>query len=489
METRLSRIAAFILLAVCIMVFAVRLAGPPMLADNDQERPASYALDAVRNGHWICQMDWMGRIASKPPIYTWLVALFTLLFGRISLLALYLPTALAITGAAFLVMRSGGIRFGWRAGFLGAMVFVLSPMMMKLITLARTDALFAAGVTLGALIALRAWETGKGWTWFWLVAAVTTLTKGPLGVVLSAGGLFAALWEKKSGTPLPLRGRAWPGFILFLVIVGGWFYLAYAEFGQALVDKMIGKELVGHAVQNHRGGLPGSKLYMSPGYFLVRFAPWSFVACAGFWRVMRRPSPEVRERRFERFAFCWFFTGLLIFSIAPHQRGDLLAPLIPAAALLAGRELDRWLRRLSGGQVLAVGAALTGVVLCIQSVALDFKRNEKLIHRTIGMKILAGQIEARLGEDADILHVDTPYTLQFYLNTMKPIITSEMASSKLGGQEHVTVAACDWGRIRKHMKKPRVPLYEVAQWPASETPQLRVMSNQPVKDGQQPVEW
>ena len=481
--------AGVILLAVCVLLFAVRLIGPPTLADNDQERPASYALDALRNGHWICQVDWMGKLASKPPVYTWLVALCTLPFGRLSHFTLYLPLALAVTGAAFLLFRAGSVRFSWRAGFFGALVFVLSPMMMKLIALARTDALFCVFVAVGAFLALRAWETGRGWTWFWLAAAAATLTKGPLGVVLAAGGLFAVLWERKSGSPLPLRGRAWPGFILFLVLVVGWFYLAYTEFGTALVDKMIGKELVGHAVRNHRGGLPGSRLYLSPGYFLLRFAPWSLVACAAFWRVVRRPAADERERRFERFLFCWFFTGLTIFSIAPHQRGDLLAPLIPAAALLAGRELDRWLRRLSDSQTLAVGAALAGLVLLSLSVTLELHRGDKLLHRTAGMGMLAGQIEARLGEDADILHVDTPFTLQFYLNTMKPIITSEMAVAKLKGKDRVVVAACDWSRIRKHLRKSDVRLYEVARWPATGVPLLSVLSNRPLKDGQSPVEW
>jgi len=489
MERQNSRLASVLLLVVCVLLFAVRLAGPPTLADNDQERPASYALDALRNGHWICQVDWMGQIASKPPVYTWLVTLATRPFGRISHFTLYLPLALAVTITAFLLLRAGGSRFGWRAGLFGALVFVLSPMMMKLIALARTDALFAAAVTVGALMALRAWETGRGWTWFWLAAAVATLTKGPLGVVLAAGGLCAAAWEKKSGAPLPLKGRAWPGLILFLVLVFGWFYLAYVQFGDALVDKMIGKELVGHAMRNHRGGLPGSKLYLSPGYFLLRFAPWSVVACAAFWRVVRRPAAEERERRFERFLFCWFFTGLTIFSISPHQRGDLLAPLIPAAAMLAGRELDRWLRRLSDPQVLASAAGLAGVVLLSLSVTLDLHRADKLLHRTEGLRILAGQIEARLGRDADIVHVDTPYTLQFYLNTMKPQVTAEMAASLLKGPEPVVVAANDWGRIRRHMKKLEVPLYEIARWPAGGVPLVRVIGNQPTKDGQPPVEW
>jgi len=157
--------------------------------------------------------------------------------------------------------------------------------------------------------------------------------------------------------------------------------------------------------------------------------------------------------------------------------------------MLAGRELDRWLRRLSDPQVLASAAGLAGVVLLSLSVTLDLHRADKLLHRTEGLRILAGQIEARLGRDADIVHVDTPYTLQFYLNTMKPQVTAEMAASLLKGPEPVVVAANDWGRIRRHMKKLEVPLYEIARWPAGGVPLVRVIGNQPTKDGQPPVEW
>src|SRR5437667_5121086 len=83
-------------LAACL--FTIRLAAPPNLLDQDQERPATYVLDAVKNGHWLCQRDLFGDITSKPPLYTWLCALTTLACGRITLFSLYLPGALAAVG-------------------------------------------------------------------------------------------------------------------------------------------------------------------------------------------------------------------------------------------------------------------------------------------------------------------------------------------------------------------------------------------------------
>src|SRR5262249_44657975 len=152
-----------------------------------------------------------------------------------------------------------------------------------------------------ALLAYRAWSSGRGWVWFWLAAAVATLTKGPLGLLLAGEGLCASIWERKIGRPWPIRGRHALGVGLFLLITGGWFGLAWLHDGPPVVAKLLGKELVGHAITEARGHIPGALFYQPPLYYLARAAPWSVLAYLGLWRVWRRPSSEDTERRFERF--------------------------------------------------------------------------------------------------------------------------------------------------------------------------------------------
>ncbi|MFH0954079.1 MAG: glycosyltransferase family 39 protein [Verrucomicrobiota bacterium] len=183
-----QRLALALVLFTAAVLFAIRLAGPPNLMDNDQERPASYVLDVVKNGHWVVQHSWMGGVASKPPLYTWLAALATLPFERANLFSLYLPAALSVAGMALVVLLAGRRFFGPAAGLLGSMMFLLSPMMTRQIALARTDGLFALIVCLAALAGF-----GKRWTLFWVLAALATLAKGPLGVILAAGGLLESL--------------------------------------------------------------------------------------------------------------------------------------------------------------------------------------------------------------------------------------------------------------------------------------------------------
>src|SRR5690348_15142872 len=106
----------FIGIAVLVgSLFFMRLAAPSNLLDQDQENPAIYVLDVVKNGSWVCQRDLGGGITSKPPLYTWCAAVVSLALGRVNLLSLYMPGALALLGSAWLVLAHGRKYFGTRA--------------------------------------------------------------------------------------------------------------------------------------------------------------------------------------------------------------------------------------------------------------------------------------------------------------------------------------------------------------------------------------
>jgi hypothetical protein len=251
-----------LLLLVTVALFIVRATGPSNLMDNDQERPAAYVLDAAVNGNWACQSDWTGDIMSKPPLFTWIAAVATLPVGHANLVSLYAPCLMAMALTVTLIFRFGRNQFSWAAGFLAGLMYLAAPSGVKHIALARTDALFAATIALTALLGYRAWTRGRGWPWFWVAAALATLTKGPLGVLLAATGLLTVIWERfpaQTGSSFPSTGvgRAedsrqedprgtsslaghLAGLALFLLITVGWFWLAYRHSGPAFIDKVIG---------------------------------------------------------------------------------------------------------------------------------------------------------------------------------------------------------------------------------------------------------
>lgn len=453
-----TRVAGVLALAV-LTLFLLRLAGPSNLLSHDQERPASYVLDASVNGHWIYQRDWTGEIASKPPLHTWLGAMAASVAGA-TRFAVAFPSGLATLGTVLLLLLFGRRLLGDRASFLAALAFLLSMATAKQITLVRTDALFSFTVMLAALAAFAAWRRRAGWIWFWLACAAATLTKGPLGILLGSFGLLAACRRGESISPG--RSFGW-GLALFALLTGGWFALAYAQAGHALADKLIFDELLGHAAGGKHGP-PLSGFYKPPVYFLSRFAPWSLLALAGLWRVWRRPAADADERAFERFLFFWFAGGLALFSVASHQRGDLIVPLIPPAAWLAGREMARLTARW-GFRSIAVASALAAAAVFVVIAVNDRNslRADRTVARAAAIEDIAARIRRGPGPRADIQCADVPFAFQFHLGTMRPHLSFEGAARFLSANPAGLVAVSDLARLEAAAGRKNVRVVEA--WP------------------------
>lgn len=460
-----------------VWIFLLRSQGPSNLTDNDQERPAAYVLDAVANGHWIVQRDWKGAITSKPPAYTWLAGGASVAWGRVTLTSLYLPCGLAILGAALLMHGWTSRVFGARVGWLTGVFLLVNPLMAKLTALARTDALFTFGVTLTAVWVAQAWERGKGWRWAWLAAAFATLTKGPLGLLLGAVGLLAWFWERKRGAKsVASREHAW-GLLLYLAVSGGWFIGAYLEVGDALVQKMLKAELLEHAVTTTHG-VPGAGLVLAPAYFFSRFLPWSVLAVVGFWKCLRSSEADAPARRAQRFAAAWLGGGLLLLGVGSHQRGDLVSPLVPAGALLAALAAERWIRRWPAGWVRWGGlAGALGVTLLFQ---IQHERgSRKALAESAGMEDLAARFLA-LGHDRQrLVHTDTPYALQFHLQTMRPTRPLEFAARALSDGEADFVAVRDRVAFDRLLAERGWKSMDLLAWPTSGIAKVQIVTVAP----------
>lgn len=424
--------------ALCVLIYLIRLSGPTDLESYAQMLNVGYILDLMTRGHWLVQYDLEGVIMSKPPLHTWLMAPFAWLFG-LNRLALTLPSFLSVSALGVLVFAFARRRFGELAGGLAALAIVLAPIMAKQITLVRTDPVFTLTVTIAALAAFSAWERGKeggkSWLVFWLIAAASTLIKGPLGAVLASGGLVSYFWEKRSNPgQAPPGGPHLAGIALYLALTLGWFFAAWSSAGTALIDKMFYSEMYYHAVAEHSGGWRATDLLKPTIFLLVRFLPFSVPLVFALWRVFRHPAVDPGERRLERFLTCWLLFGLLIFSLVKHQRADHLLPLWPAGALLAGREMARFAERI--GKTRFAGMSVVICVILIGSTYAAVNSNEAKSTITDSSSAYARELklasDAKLAADAflasgldagQLQHIDTPITLQLYLGTYHPFIT------------------------------------------------------------------
>lgn len=462
---------SFMLAGLLLAVYLLRLSGPTDLEADAQQRNVGYVMDAVWRGHWLVQTEVRGWLMSKPPLHTWIAGALAE-FGGINRLTLTLPSALSVLALALLLFRVGRQRFGMLAGGFAGVALIMALLMARHVALVRTDALFALTIALAAFAAFRAWETGRGWLLFWLAGAAATLVKGPLGLVLAAAGLLAWFWEKRTDPAAPRpRGRQWPGILLFLGLTLGWLGLAVHAYGYPLIDKLFFDELFGQATGMRKDIVPGEHFIKVIPFYAVRFFPFSLFALYGMWRIVRAPAVDAGERRFERFLFVWIAAGMLIFSLGAHFRPDLLLPLWPAGALLAGREMARLGERIGRHKMLA-GTAIVAFLLLgamFRNYHVSALKNKEVRYSVAAEQaaqaLLASGLDLRR-----IRHLDTAVTLQMYLGSYDLYLKEDEALRLTADSGPLLLAVespTSFPRIfGASGSLPAAGLQEVFRWPA-----------------------
>ena len=462
-----------VLVLLAVSVFVIRITGPADLEDNSQSRNVGYAMDLTEHGHWLVQHDLQGRILSKPPLHTWLIGVLAVPFG-LNRLTLVLPSFLAVLAMTLLVFGMGRRHFGLLAGGIAGLSVIMAPMLWRHVGLVRSDAVFSLAIAAGAFAAFLGWEKGGGWVWFWVCGAIAMLTKGPLGLLLAAAGLLAWFWENKThGPALRPRGRQFPGILIFLMICLGWILPALWFHGHALIDKMIFQELLGHLgpgadpqdISNKRSHL------LEPTFnFLGKFAPFSLLAVCGIYRAFKNPAVDGTERRLERFLTCWILFGLLVFSIASHHRADLLLPLWPAAALLAGREGSRIFHKIG-----AVKSSWLAAATCILLLCLAWGRYHPVLGKPLESAAYSQTVREAAGafrktglDPSLIQYLEVPTTFQFYVGTANRLkLPSEILTERKGRKEPVLVATRNSSLDPKVVGTAKAD--EVFRWPIDPT--------------------
>jgi 4-amino-4-deoxy-L-arabinose transferase-like glycosyltransferase len=481
----------FWVVLICLLstgLFLIRITGPTDLESYAQEQNVGYLLDLMTQGHWLVHHDLENAIMTRPPLHTWLMALFSALFG-LNRLSLALPSFLSVLALGLIVFEAGRRRFGELAGGLAAIAIVLAPTMAKQVALVDSEPVFTLSVTIAALAAFSAWERGKDgkkdWLLFWFMAALVTLINGLPGVALAAGGLFGYFWEKRSNPEQPVPGGLHlAGIALFLVLTLGWFVAASISQGQALIGTMFYTDLISGAVSAYRDGWQASDLLKPTFVLLFRYLPFSLPFLIAVWRVLRHPASDPGVRRFERFLTCWILFGLLVLSLARHQQADHLLPLWPACALLAGRELARLAERIGktrfAGIAVVIGAILIGsTYAAVNSTSTsvtthikpgegsDYAREMKLASEA---KLAAVAFIAS-GLDAHRLHhIDTPMTLQLYLASFRPFINrTQLEQILAAASTPVDVALGKNGIEDLGLAERYSDIRSIFRWPADES--------------------
>jgi len=343
---RLAHLALLLALA-CLFLF-VGL-GDLGLTDRDEGSNAEAAREMVETGNWISPtLNYEPRFA-KPALVYWLMSGAYRTFG-VGEFGARFPSA--VFGVALVLLHYWFLTRlrGAQAGLLGALMLLLNVEMVAIGRLALTDSVLIFFTTLALYgFWLGIFGEGRERHAIWLLyvgAALATLTKGPVGVLVPLLAIAPYLTITRRWGQFWQRGQPIAGLVVFLLLAVPWYAAMLAIHGSQYTASAqantIGRFLT--AI----GGHGGTVLFYIPILFFG-FFPWSgFLPAALFaaWRDWRAAplaprlpsSPEL-----DLFAALWLIAVFLFFSLSATRLPHYIGPLLPAAAILSASYWQRCL--------------------------------------------------------------------------------------------------------------------------------------------------
>jgi len=337
----------------------------------DEPYFAEGAREMIVDGQWAVPHVNGVVTTDKPPLFFWLIALFSLPFGKVYSLTARLPSVLAALGTLWLVMRLGCRMSDRRTAVLAGLVLSTSFMFWEKArwTQIESTLCFLIWVALSAFEGFRAGDLGgrRAGLVFWSAAALAVLAKGPVGLLLPLGIVFCTLVFDRD---LGAWKRFAPGLgpLVFAAIIAAWMVLATVG-GQ-------GEYSVWGAVKEHflERGLHGlHHAYPWYHYLIVlppQLLPWTGLVPGALYLAARRRDDS------DRFLLIAALFVVVFFSISTEKRELYALPAYPAFALMVARLVGHVLGWYESGKVrvgprwIAIGQSIVGGVLTLASVAL-----------------------------------------------------------------------------------------------------------------------
>lgn len=362
-------------LALAALLFFWQLGGHDLWAP-DEPYFAEGAREMVVDGEWAVPHVNGKMTTDKPPLFSWLIALFSLPLGTVTPFTARLPSALAALGTLALTMRLGALFFGPRTAVLAGFVLSTTYLFWEKARWSQTDSLLCFLIWV-ALSAFESHRSGDGRSLragllFWLAAALAVLDKGPVGMLLPLGiSLVLLATDRELGRWRSFAPVAGP--LLFLAVVGSWMVLATVGGG--------GEYSVWGALEEHflERGAHGMHHERPVWYFAKALPPsllpWTALVPGALVLAWRRRG------RADRFLLVAALFVVLFFTVSTEKRELYALPAVPALALMVAAlvaavcgwdEPPGASRRTPDRRWVALAQGLLGGLLALAGGALPF---------------------------------------------------------------------------------------------------------------------
>ena len=337
----------------------------------DEGRYVEIPREMVVSGDYVTPRLNGVKYFEKPVLFYWLEAGAIRAFGISEWSTRLWPVLFSVLGC-LAVYIAGRRLFDRRAGLLAATVLATTPLYYVLGRVITLDMVVSVLLTLALLAFLVGVREPPGpvrrwYLWsFYVLAALATLTKGLIGIVIPAmiiGAWIILLWD----WGLLLRIYLPTGLLLFLAVAAPWHILAARANPEFAYFYFVHEHFLRYLTKVHRRYQP---LWFFVPVLIAGMYPWTMFLIQGIRRAL---PANWRDRRLQReplFLLLWAVLVLVFFSISDSKLIPYVLPVLPPLALLIGRYLSQeWDRsdarhwRWAFGAMLAVGPVFAVTLL------------------------------------------------------------------------------------------------------------------------------
>jgi 4-amino-4-deoxy-L-arabinose transferase-like glycosyltransferase len=378
--------------------------GAPALWEPDEGRYAEIAREMVVSGDYITPRDDLVRYFEKPPLVYWAEAVAIRLLGA-NEFAVRLPAAVFTIGQVAVTCLIGEAMFGAAAGFAGALVLALCPLVFAFARFATLDPALAFFLTaaLGAFYFAAegpGFSSGRSRAWMLTgsaMLALGTLAKGPVALVL--GSAIGLTWLLLEGRGREVRRMPLLRCIAaYAAIVTPWFLLTGIR-NPGFIGFFFVHEHLKRFVSSHEHG-------WGPYFFIPVVVagtwPWFFFVPQGISAARELPEAHQRKARSAmRLLAVWFTLIFVFFSIPRSKLGSYILPALPPIGMVSGLALARMgamsrvRRTILAGHFALLNVAIAGVAIIVL-VAIRARIGMTLVldGTAIAMVVAAGAVAA-----------------------------------------------------------------------------------------------
>jgi 4-amino-4-deoxy-L-arabinose transferase-like glycosyltransferase len=328
-----------------LIIFTALLYGYRMgalsLTDPDEVFYAQTAKEMLRHHTWSVPYIFGQPQFEKPILFYFLLAIAFKLFGVSAAVARFWPALFGIIGIV-LTYLLGRQMYNRRVGIIAALTLATSLEYLALARGVLTDVVFSV-LLLGAFYGfyMGYMNVLKRRNWFlssFAFAALATLTKGPIGIMLPVGVIVLFLALRREIKVFFSREVA-QGLLLFALIALPWYIWILKNFGVQFVNEFIIRDNIYRFffIAEH----PGNNTWY---YYLTStlggFLPWSVFLVIGFFKLPWRQSLVTEDKKGLLFLFCWIAVIFSFFSLAQSKLISYVFPIFPALAIITAGYLN-----------------------------------------------------------------------------------------------------------------------------------------------------